>query len=83
MLKITQSGQSLLLEGQVSGPWVTEVRKAVESQRSANDDLSLDLSGVTFVNGEGAELLRGLSAAGVRMRGSSRFVDEVLGGPKS
>ena len=83
MLKITQSGQCLRLEGQVAGPWVTEVRKAVEGQRSASANLSLDLSGVTFVNGEGAELLRGLSAAGVRMRGSSRFVAEVLGGLKS
>lgn len=80
MLKITQSMECLRLEGQVAGPWVTEVRKAVESQRSLGASLNLDLSGVTFVNGEGAELLRGLSAAGVRMSGSSRFVAEVLGG---
>lgn len=83
MLKITQSKECLRLEGRVAGPWLTEVRKAVESQQSLGANLSLDLSGVTFVNGEGAELLRGLSAAGVRLTGSSRFVAEVLGGLKS
>lgn len=83
MLKITQSEHCLRLEGRVAGPWVTEVRKAVEDQRSRRTPFKVDLSGVTFVNDEGAELLRGLSAGGVELTGTSRFVAEVLGGLQS
>jgi anti-anti-sigma regulatory factor len=80
MLKITKSGESLRLEGRIAGPWVGEVRKAVEDERPGDRRLTLDLSGVTFVNDEGARLLRSLSDSGIEMTGTSRFVAAVLGG---
>lgn len=83
MLKITQSGECLRLEGRVAGPWVGEVQKAVDAQRPSGRALTLDLSGVTFVNDEGAQLLRSLTAKGIEMTGTSRFVAAVLGGAQS
>jgi hypothetical protein len=83
MLKITQSEECLRLEGRVAGPWVGEVRKAVEDRLPLGRPLTLDLSGVTFVNEEGAAMLRGLTAKGVEMKGTSRFVAAVLGGSAS
>jgi anti-anti-sigma regulatory factor len=83
MLKITKSGECLRLEGRVAGPWVSEVRKAVEEERPLGRALTLDLSGVTYVNNEGATLLRSFSEAGIAMTGTSRFVAAVLGGSQS
>ncbi|HTY41932.1 MAG TPA: hypothetical protein VMH79_08680 [Thermoanaerobaculia bacterium] len=82
MLKITQSEECLWLEGRVAGPWVSEVRKCVDD-RPLGRPLTLDLSGVTFVNEEGAALLRALATEGVEMKGASRFVAAVLGGSTS
>ena len=83
MLKITQTEDSLRVEGRVAGPWVSEIRKAVDDLRPLRNSLTLDLSGVTYVNEEGAELLRSLSAVGIEMKGASRFVAAVLGGSQS
>ncbi len=85
MLRITRTpgdGPAVLkLEGKLLAPWVEEVRQAVldAGRRSAAGmPTALDLSGVTFVDAEGADLLRHLLAGGVRLCDCSNFVRELL-----
>lgn len=75
MLRITKVGTNALrVEGRLAGPWVEELHRHVAS----GSELELDLSGLTFADAAGAALLRDLAARGVRMRDSSRFLDQLL-----
>ncbi len=79
MLRITRSHSSdaaaLLLEGKLTEPWTEELRAELES----GDRITrLDLSGLSFVDARGAELLRELERRGVAMVGASAFVRELL-----
>lgn len=81
MLKITASGldrscRIIKLEGKLLQPWVDEVRRHFVMA----DGLvpGLDLSGVSFVDSPGAELLRQLVQQGVRIHSCSPFVAELL-----
>ena len=74
MLKITVSGQdssrrTIKLEGKLLSDWIDEVRRLFLDV----DDLSpgLDLSELTFVDREGAELLLQLLQQGVRIESCS------------
>jgi anti-anti-sigma regulatory factor len=83
MLKITVSGQDsssqiITLEGKLLHDWIDEVRRLfldVDECRSP----ALDLSQLTFVDREGAELLLQLLRQGVRIESCSPFVAELLG----
>ena len=82
MLRITVSGQDpscriLRLEGKLLQAWVDEVRRLVV----ATDDGSLpaiDLSGLSFVDRTGAEMLQQLLRQGVAIHSCSPFVAELL-----
>jgi anti-anti-sigma regulatory factor len=75
MLRITieekQNAVVLLLEGQLIGPWVTDVEQcwknvfATRGQRS----VQVDLSAVHFVDSAGGALLNRMHAAGFRLAG--------------
>ena len=83
MLKITVSGQDssrriVKLEGKLLQAWVDEVRRlCVEAEEGSLP--SLDLSGLSFVDRPGAELLLQLLRQGVRIESCSPFVAELLG----
>jgi anti-anti-sigma regulatory factor len=83
MLKITMSRQDSLcriikLEGKLLHDWIDEVRRLfLDVDEGAFS--SLDLSGLTFVDREGAELLLQLLRQGVRIESCSPFVAELLG----
>ncbi|MBZ5701854.1 MAG: hypothetical protein LAN84_08400 [Acidobacteriia bacterium] len=51
---------TMKLEGRIAGPWVSEVSQAWHSLAPSLGvrKLSLDLSGVTYVNADGMQLLR-------------------------
>ena len=83
MLKITVSGQDssrrvIKLEGKLLSDWIDEVRRLF---LGVDESLSpgLDLSELTFVDREGAELLLELLRQGVRIESCSPFVAELLG----
>jgi hypothetical protein len=83
MLKITVSGQDssrrvIKLEGKLLSDWIDEVRRLF---LDVDEYLSpgLDLSELTFVDREGAELLLQLLRQGVRIESCSPFVAELLG----
>jgi ABC-type transporter Mla MlaB component len=83
MLRITESEGSLLLEGRIAERWVPELERAAATCLEKSPDLELDLSGVSYVDAAGAELLARLAGQSVALRGPSSFVTELLGGRKA
>ena len=80
MLKVVRldtpgSETVLLLEGQILGPWVGALRESCHDALAGSaTSVRVDLSSVTFVNSEGAELLRRLPAHRVRLVNASPLV---------
>jgi len=82
MLRITASGldpscRIIKLEGKLLQPWVDEVRRHFATAEDGSVP-GLDLSGLSFVDSPGAELLRQLVQQGVRIHSCSPFVAELL-----
>jgi anti-anti-sigma regulatory factor len=71
-------GGVLVLAGAVAGPWVEELRRAVEAALARGAAVRLDLRDVTFVDHAGVTLLAGLAARDVTLRNGSPFVTELL-----
>ena len=85
MLRITAergTGEqtSLRLEGRVAGPWVAELTRRCEAVRGSGEELALEMSGVSFLDGDGLRFVRSLIAQGVDVRCCSAFVSEQLRG---
>ena len=82
MLKITVSNQGssrhiIRLEGKLLQAWVDEVRRfCVEAEDGSLP--GLDLSGLSFVDRRGAEMLQQLLRQGVRIHACSPFVAALL-----
>ena len=69
MLRITRtvgddSVDTLKLEGKLQGPWVDETHDACAVSTAKASRTCLDLSELTFADGEGADLLRELIRSG-------------------
>jgi ABC-type transporter Mla MlaB component len=83
MLRIsaTQRSQTttLKLEGKLLEPWVSELRLACDRAALPLEGISLDLSGVTFVDAVGAAYLQELIRGGAGVSACSGFVAELLG----
>lgn len=82
MLKIValtngQGTARLVLEGQLIGRWVEELRRACDEALGSGGGLTLDLRGVTFIDRDGVELVRSL-AVRAAITNSSLFVAEQL-----
>jgi hypothetical protein len=82
MLRISVSEQDpscriIKLEGKLLQPWVDEVRRHFVTVDNGLVP-GLDLSGLSFVDSPGAELLRQLVQRGVRIHSCSPFVAELL-----
>ena len=71
-------GLHLRLEGQVRGPWVGELERVVEDAIARGLELSLDLSGVSFLDADGVALLRSLQTRRVDLEKCSPFTAEQL-----
>ena len=85
MLKIsvqaTAKGvMTLLLAGQVSGPWVAELERVCNNLLAQGGSLMLDLEEVSFIDREGIRLLRHLQQQHVTFVHCSPFVVEQLRG---
>jgi ABC-type transporter Mla MlaB component len=83
MLRITRlvgndSVDTLKLEGKLQGPWVNEVHDACALSAAHASCTCLDLSGLTFADGEGAALLRELIRSGAQVVGCSSYIAELL-----
>jgi len=71
-------GVTLLLEGRLIGPWVEELRLACAQARRERMRVSLDLTGVSFVDRAGIALLRELADHDMPLTRCSPFVAEQL-----
>jgi hypothetical protein len=77
VLKITlissASGITFRLEGKLAGPWVGELERHWYPAIAGNENkrLTVDLSGLTFVNAEGRELLAWMYRRGAALKASN------------
>ena len=83
MLRITQLVcedrlLTLRLEGRIVGPWVEELERTCSSLLAKNPATTIELAGVAFLDGAGAELLLRLQEQGVTLTGGSAFLREYL-----
>jgi ABC-type transporter Mla MlaB component len=85
MLKITrQCGadhDTLLLEGNLLKEWIEEVQQALAHARQNGTSVGLDLSGLRFVDAEGAQYLRECRKRGVFLLSATPFVSALLDPP--
>jgi len=68
----------LSLEGRIIGPWVEELRRHCAGILATGTPLTLDLTGVAFVERDGVSLLKQLVDDGVGVVNSPAFVVEQL-----
>jgi ABC-type transporter Mla MlaB component len=84
MLKISEGdlkGEATLrLEGNLTGTWVEEARRACEQALGAGGKLALDLAEVLFADPDGIALLREMQGRGVRLANGSPFLQVQLTG---
>jgi anti-anti-sigma regulatory factor len=78
-----EGGRILLAEGRISGRWIEELQGACDRAVAETGGLALDVAGVTFVDPDGARVLRGLArAGGVTFVHASAYVAEILKGER-
>lgn len=85
MLRISQfdsAGQPrvLRLEGQITGPWVDEVKCLCDVLLREGKSVVLDFSQVSFLDPQAISLVRVLTNRQVRIQNCSPFVAEQLKG---
>ena len=75
MIRITTHKDSgatrLVLEGNLAGAGVDELSKCWEQGRSAQNELSVDLTSVNFVDDHGKQLLAKMNDAGIKLFSSN------------
>lgn len=69
----------MVVEGQLVGPWVGELRRTTLGAGPVAGIL-LDLRHLTFADAEGVALLRQLRAAGAELTECSEFLTALMGG---
>jgi anti-anti-sigma regulatory factor len=83
MLKITShtnaaGERTLILEGQITGSWVTELRAAhADAIAAGGDRVTVDLKDVIFIDGRGVEFFEEI-ATSVALINCSLFAAEQL-----
>jgi ABC-type transporter Mla MlaB component len=76
----TKDRVTLVLEGEVLGPWVDELRRACDRALASHSAVTLDLGAVGFIDRAGLGLVRELERRQVRVTNCSPFVVEQLRG---
>ena len=85
MLKISEGNLKgevaiLRLEGNLTGTWVEEARRACEQVLGTGGKLALDLAEVLFADSDGIALLREMQSRGVGLANGSPFLQLQLKG---
>jgi anti-anti-sigma regulatory factor len=83
MLRLTRTSKPpheviLLLEGQIVAQWVRLLEDECRELLRADQQILLDLSGVTYLDRRAARLLRELSDRSVRLINCPPLVDELV-----
>jgi len=87
MLRITScnAGEKFMLklEGKLSGPWVEELKRCWRTSSHIYKDLVVDLSGLTYVDSAGKQLLCSIVREGSKLVGSGlmpkSLIEEICG----
>jgi anti-anti-sigma regulatory factor len=69
---------NVLLEGELTGPWVEETKRVCEAATAQGHKIRLDLSGVTFVDRPGLKLLAALQKINAILENCSAFLNAQL-----
>lgn len=82
MLRITDmngagGGRTLKIEGRIDAAQIEELSRAVAAVLTAAP-LVLDMSGVTYVDRPGVDLLHVLRGRGVQLRNCSPFIETLI-----
>ncbi len=74
----TNCSTALRLDGSIVGQWVDLLRSSCEHFFQSNDHVILDLTGVSFADHDGVQLLRQLEQRQVTMINCSPFLREQM-----
>jgi anti-anti-sigma regulatory factor len=74
----TDSSTTLKLEGKISSEWVALLDRECRNVMSRKLPVVLDMTSVTYMDGNGVALLRSLSRHQVTFIHRSRFIQELL-----
>lgn len=84
MLKVTieqkERSSILKLEGRLAGQWVEEVEQAWQAEAGANKDryIEVDLSGISFIDSQGKQLLARMYEGGVLLVAVSPTIRHIV-----
>jgi hypothetical protein len=84
VIRITESGKGskrrLLVEGTLAGDWVEVLEKSwLDAQTSRNGKpIRIDLSGVTWIDDKGSELLKRILQDGAELRATGIMTRAVI-----
>jgi len=82
MLRITIRGApdhtTCKLEGKVAGPWVAELEQSWRTELAGSPALVVDLSGVSYVDAAGRELLGRMHSRGAKLDARSPFTKGIV-----
>jgi hypothetical protein len=76
--KTTISSKALRLDGSIVGQWVELLRSSCEQFFQSDGHVILDLTGVSFADHDGVQLLRQLEQRQVTMINCSPFLREQM-----
>ena len=84
MLRITkisenESPVTLKLEGKLFDQWVALLEGECRALLRQKKTVLLDCAGVTYVDGEGVEMIRSLPPRNVRIINGGAFIEDLLG----
>jgi hypothetical protein len=81
MLRITfqeaAEGATIKAEGKLAGPWVGEMERSWTGC-GPGTQVKVDLSGVTYIDGEGKKLLARMLGGGVSLEGTQLMTRYIL-----
>jgi len=77
-MRVNGSPVTLKLEGKIFAEWVDLLERECLSRVARQEQVILDMSGVTFLDNRGVELLRSLPARCISLVNCSDFVVELL-----
>lgn len=84
MLRVTpiqsDGTTTLKLEGNLSGPWVDELRQCWMKLVEKKVPVEVDLRALHFLDSNGTTLLLGMERQGTRLFGGSPFIHSLLHG---
>jgi anti-anti-sigma regulatory factor len=75
---IGESEAVLTLEGRLTSEWVAELARTTATAMTQATHVTLELSGLTFVDANGVAMLRDAAERGARLTGGSTFITALI-----